>query len=293
MQKQAVDLMRVRIDANIGDLGVNFFQIGPVNIKPHPDVSLDILRLERKAASSPALLNLRPIICALLLILSSSTHAGEPTILGYTEPYKTITISAGDQGVISEMLTEEGAAVKEGQVLARLDTATLQAELEIARAESKLQATRLKRLTELAAAHRSTPDELDRAQTDLTIKEAQVRRIEAQIETRTMRSPVAGVVTEIKRDPSESVSAANPHVLTVVQVDKLIVNLFLPPTRAATFQAGATVQLRLLDEQTTTPAKVEFISPVTDPASGTTRVKFAIDNATGTHRSGGRCTIVE
>jgi RND family efflux transporter MFP subunit len=230
---------------------------------------------------------------AVCLFLLATARADEPAILGYTEPYKTITVSASEPGVIAEMLVEEGARAQKGQVLARLDTASLQAELEIARAEAKLQTTRLKRLEELAAANRSTPEELDRTRTDLTIKDAQTRKIEAQIETRTLRSPVDGVVTEIKRDPSEAVSAANPHVLTVVQVDKLIVNLFLPPARAATFQAGASVNLKLLDEQGTVPAKVEFVSPVTDSASGTVRVKFVIDNAGGTHRSGGRCTLAE
>ena len=219
--------------------------------------------------------------------------AEETTILGYAEPFKTITISSGEPGVIAEMLVEEGARVKKTQVLARLDIATLQADLDIAKAEAKLQTTRLKLLEDLSAAKRSTPEELERARTELTIKDAQMRKIEAQIETRTLRSPVDGIVTEIKRDPSEAISAANPHVLTVVQVDKLIVNLFLPPDRAATLSRGAMVNLQLLDEQATAPARVEFVSPVTDSASGTVRVKFVIENADGAHRSGGRCTLAE
>ena len=219
--------------------------------------------------------------------------AEDSSILGYTEPIKTITISSGEPGVIAEMLVEEGARVKKAQILARLDTAALQADLDIAKAEAKLQASRLRRLEDLSSANRSTPEELERARTDLTIKDAQRRKIEAQIETRTMRSPVDGIVIEIKRNPSEAVSAANPHVLTVVQVDKLIVNLFLPPDRAATLLPGATVKLQLLDERAAAPARVEFVSPVTDSASGTVRVKFVIENAEGTHRSGGRCTLAE
>lgn len=221
----------------------------------------------------------------------SILRAEDPAILGYTEPYKTITVSSGEQGVIAEMLVEEGSVVEEKQILARLDTAALIAERDIAQAEARLQATRLKRLEELAAANRSTPEELDRARTDLTIKQAQTRKIEAQIETRTLRSPVAGVVTEIKRDPSEAVSAANPHVLTVVQIDKLIVNLFLPPARASAFKVGDEVPLRLLDEKAPATGKVEFVSPVTDAASGTVRVKFVIANSQGEHRSGGPCTL--
>jgi multidrug efflux pump subunit AcrA (membrane-fusion protein) len=108
-----------------------------------------------------------------------------------------------------------------------------------------------------------------------------------------LRSPVAGVVTEIKRDPSEAVSASSPHVLTVVQVDKLIVNLFLPPSRAASFRVGDEVPLRLLNEKAPVTGKVEFVSPVTDAASGTVRVKFVIDNSKGDHQSGAPCTLTD
>ena len=230
---------------------------------------------------------------AVFLFLLHTARADDPSILGYTEPIKSINMSSAEQGVIAEVLVEEGARVKKTQVVARLDTATLLAELDIAKAEAKLQTTRLKKLEELSSANRSTPEELDRARTDLVIKEAQTRKIEAQIEERTLRSPIDGVVTEIKRDPSEAVSAANPHVMTVVQVDKLIVNLFLPPARATCFKVGAATTLQLLDEKTTAPATVEFVSPVTDFASGTVRVKFVIENGDGTHRSGGRCTLGE
>jgi RND family efflux transporter MFP subunit len=226
--------------------------------------------------------------CALVAF---AAHA-EDCILGYTEPYRIITVSAAETGVIAEVLVEEGDAVKKGQILAKLDTATLNAELEIAKAEAKLQATRKQRLDELAGANRAAPEEVEKARADFTIKEAQVRKIEAMIETRLMRSPVDGIVTEIKRDPSEAVSAANPHVLTVVQIDKLTANLFLPPAKALQLKVGGEVAL-LLDEHEKVPGKIEFVSPVTDAASGTVRVKFAIENAGSAHRSGARCALAE
>jgi RND family efflux transporter MFP subunit len=218
-----------------------------------------------------------------------AVHADD--ILGYTEPYKIITVSASEPGVLAELLVEEGVNVKKNQVLARLDVAALSAELEIAKAEAQLQATRKQRLVELAQSSRATTDELDKAKTDFVIKEAQVRKTEAMIESRTMRSPVDGIVTEIKRDPSESVSVANPHVLTVVQIDKLTVNLFLPPATALQFKPGGMAHLRFEDGAPRVPATVEYISPVTDSASGTVRVKFAIDNAARQHRAGARCTL--
>src|SRR4051794_19668141 len=101
------------------------------------------------------------LVASLCLSGAASLHAEDPSILGYTEPFKTITMSSGETGVIAEMLVEEGASVKKSQVLARLDTATLQAELDIAKAEARLQATRCKRLEELSSANRSTPEEID------------------------------------------------------------------------------------------------------------------------------------
>jgi RND family efflux transporter MFP subunit len=217
--------------------------------------------------------------------------ADDSSALGYTEPYRLITVSAGEAGVIGEVLVKEGDRVKQGQVLARLDTAVLAAELEIARAEARLAATRRARVAELSQQTRVTPEESEKAATEVTIKEAQVRKIEAMIEARTMRSPVDGVVTEIKRDPSESVSVSSPHVLTVVQIDKLAANLFLPPARTATLKVGDRLDLTLLDTGATVSATVDFVSPITDAASGTVRVKFTIENAGGQLRSGARCTL--
>lgn len=235
------------------------------------------------------------LAAALLLRVAQPSQAGDETtasMLGYVEPYRIITVSAAETGVIAEVLVQEGDAVKKGQILAKLDTAPLQAELEIAQAESKLQSTRKQRIEELARDNRATPEELEKARTDLVIKEAQVRRIQANIEARLMRSPVDGLVNDIKRDPSEAVSSANPHVLTIVQIDRLAANLFLSPACALGLKAGAESAL-LLDDRDKVAATIEFVSPVTDPASGTVRVKFVIDNAAGQHRSGVRCALAQ
>lgn len=238
----------------------------------------------------------RPLLRSLLGFLLPMLGAGlvrGADVLGYTEPYKIITVSAAESGVIAELPVKEGDAVKAGQVLARLNTEVFVAELQIARAEATLAATRNDRVNELARAGKATPEEAEKAHTEMVVKDAQVRRISAQIENRTMRSPVDGVVTEVKRDPSEAVSPSQPQVLTVVQIDKLLVNLFLPPERARGLKPGAAAQLELLDPAEKIAATVEFVSPVIDPASGTVRVKFVIENPGGKYRAGARCTLAE
>ena len=52
---------------------------------------------------------------------------------GFTEPYRTINVSAAEQGVITTLFVKEGDTVHEGQLLATLDTDVLEATLEIAK----------------------------------------------------------------------------------------------------------------------------------------------------------------
>ena len=230
------------------------------------------------------------LLAPLLALLAFTARADVP---GYTEPYKTITVSAAEAGVIKELPVEEGNIVKQGQILARLDVAQLDAELDIAKIQAELQRTKVERLEELARSQRAAKEELERSRADLKIRDAEIRKIQAAIETRTMRSPVDGVVTDIKRDKSEAVSLSNPHVLTVVQIDRLIVNLFLPPFRAEELSIGGSATLVLGEKSQRVPAIVEFISPVTDAASGTVRVKFVMDNSAGKLRSGITAMLAE
>lgn len=205
---------------------------------------------------------------------------------GYTEPYKTITVSASEPGVIAEVLVEEGARVKKNQVVAKLDTAQHEAELDIAKTQTELQRVKVTKLEDIVRSQRISQDELDRARTDLKIRQAEVRKIQAVLDNRIMRSPVDGIVSEVKRDASEAVSLSNPHVLTVVQIDRLLVNLFLTPARAEQLKVAGSAALLLGEKAQPAVGIVEFISPVTDAASGTVRVKFVIENAKGEYRSG-------
>ena len=231
------------------------------------------------------------LLLAWIVPAVAASEDNESAVIGYTEPFRTVKVSAGEPGVIAELLVKEGAIVKEGQVLARLETNVTNSELEIAEAQVKQQETHLKRLEEMNKTSRVTPEELDRARTDLVIRNAEVKKYKAIIETRTMRSPVNGVVTDIKRDVAESVSASSPHVLTVVQIDKLNLNLYLSPKIARPLKLGAEARIRFVDDGVDAPARVDFVSPVTDSASGTVRVKFVIDNATGQYRGGVSCTL--
>ena len=114
----------------------------------------------------------------------------------------------GDTGRIAAVLVDSGDRVREGQVLARLDTATvapavgsLQAQLEEARANSAVVEADYRRAQAVAATGAFSQQEIDRRRASAVAAEARVKVVAAQLNEaqarlrRTeIRAPFAGVV---------------------------------------------------------------------------------------------------
>jgi HlyD family secretion protein len=105
---------------------------------------------------------------------------------GTVVPRQRVSISAEVPGVIREVCVEEGAKVRKGDVLIRLDDARFRADLEQARAalaQAEAQRDKLK-----AGA---LPEELDQARAALAEAEAKVRNLRGEVD-RAARALVGG-----------------------------------------------------------------------------------------------------
>lgn len=219
------------------------------------------------------------------------SKARASSLFAYTEPYRTIEVSAADAGILTALEVKEGDQVKKDQLLAKLDVGVIEQELNIAREELKLKESRFQKLKTLAGSGRASQDEFERAEAEYNIDRFKVQRMEAALERKILRSPVDGIVSKILREVSESVSAANPHVMTVVELDRLLVNIYVEPDQARNYVRGAMETLYSYSTKEAIPATVEFVSPVTDAATNTVRVKFVIDNSGGQFASGDRISL--
>ncbi len=236
----------------------------------------------------------------------------------FTEPYRTIKVSASDQGVIEKLLVKEGDEVHKGQVLALLDMEVLEASRDIAKAnmesvgkidstaaQVELRKERLKKLKELASDDSATPEEVLRAKTELSVAEAdylaakeeqrlkklEYARITAQIERRKIVSPIDGFVTTISKEISEFVSATDPVVMTVVQCDQLKAVFPISSTDAERFTPGEKIPVNIEGIAETVEGVVDTVSKVTDPESNSVRMKIVIANPQGRYRSGTACSL--
>ncbi len=221
------------------------------------------------------------------LLMGSAARAEEYT--SYTEPNRSLEISAAEAGIIQEVLVKEGQVVKTGEVLARLDMRGIQQQVDIAREEADSKRKRLEKLKELFTNKFSSQEEVEHAQSDVIIADLKLKLTEEMIERRTLRSPIDGIVTEMRFDLSESVGGANSHVATVVQVSPLRVQFNLKASDARKHKPGDELPLFFPDINATGQGRLEFISPVTTAVINTVRVTLVIPSSKPGLTAGMQC----
>ncbi|MCJ0761923.1 efflux RND transporter periplasmic adaptor subunit [Variovorax terrae] len=163
--------------------------------------------------------------------------------IGNVTAMASVTVKARIDGQLERVGFTEGQDVKAGQMLARIDPRTLQAQLQQAQAQKlKDQAqlanarTDLQRYTTLITQDAATQQQLDTqkalvAQLDAAVKtdEAQINYAQVQLDFTTIAAPISGRVGARLVDPGNIVHAADANGLVVInQIDPIAVVFTLP-----------------------------------------------------------------
>ncbi len=300
--------------------------------------SLDDLKIDRRAEDEPsrgylwiglALLVLLAAIGAYFFlheprkevtaIAARETELGSSgqTVLnasGYVTARRQATVSSKVTAKVLEVLIEEGMAVKEGQVLARLDASNTDASLKLAEAQLRAAKTALEETkVVLAEAHlrlertrRLVKDsvisqaELDRLQAETDSLEARLGRQREEelvaerslavwtqmIEDTVIRAPFDGIVTTKDAQPGEMISPVTAGggftrtgIGTVVDMSSLEIEVDVNESYINRVRAGQEVEA-ILDAYPdwTIPAKVIAIVPTADRDRATVRVRIGFES---------------
>jgi len=238
----------------------------------------------------------------------------------FTEPIETIKIASAESGIIGEVKVKRGDVVEADGLLFELDMSVLEASKRLAQAKANSRA-RLKaaqvefeaktkrhsQLVELQKEGAGSHEEVEKAYADVEVSKQAVeaiieeneqaaletKRIESQMELRRVRSPMKGIVIDIRKKAGEYVSSNDPHLATVVQLDTLRVVFYLPTARVVKIKQGDNAEILLTETKQHAKGLVEYVAPVTNADSGRVRVEVLIPNPNGEYRSGVRCRVLE
>lgn len=228
---------------------------------------------------------------------------------GRTSAYRIAEVRARVSGIVLKRLFDEGSEVTEGQALYTIDPAPYQAALDsaqavLARAEArlvsaKLQADRHEALFKASAISRQ---ELEDAEADLQVAQADVSAGKAAVQTASINleytrvlSPISGRIGSSQVTEGAYVQSGQSTLLaTVQQIDRLYVDVNQASTEVLrlrkALQSGklhsagqgageARVTLLLEDGSAYEHAgTLQFADITVDPSTGTVRLRALVPN---------------
>lgn len=241
------------------------------------------------------------------------------TIEAFTEPYRDIAVAASEMGTLSVIKVIEGDIVKQGDIIAVMDDDVLRASVEVARrsmsveglvksaqADLDMKKAEHQKLVELRDRDHASQQEVDRVETeiriaearllsvmeDLEVKELEYRRIESQLQQRSVRAPIDGVISELSREAGEFVSPSDPTIARLVQLDTLLIVFSVPLTQRNEVEKDQKVTLKIGVAEEVAEGIVEYVSPTSDSSNSSVRVKVRLPNADRHFQSGERTVLV-
>ena len=261
------------------------------------------------------------IILALfsLAACDAFAQAHEPAQLNCRiEPSIVVEMSSAVEGVISEVLVDKNDKVTKGQTLARLDASLEKATTDLRQAQAELSSDvdaqqlalefskrTLERVTNLYEKKAASSAELDKATTEHSIAAQQLqqaldrkrqaaleyKRALADLQRRSLVSPIDGVVIARHKEPGEHIDF--DPVLKLAQLDPLKVEVYAPANLYGMIKTGmsaiVTPELGLTD----TPYKAEVIlvDQVIDGPSNTFGIRLSFANPGNKLPSGLKCRV--
>ena len=209
-------------------------------------------------------------------------------------------IAAEVAGRVTEILVEEGSAVRAGEVVLTIDPErrnlerdSARARLDEARAQQREQQRDFDRVAELREKGVASESRREQAETALKLAGARVAAAEAELGVldRALRdarvaAPFDGMIARRLVSRGEYVTQGQ-KLFELVALDPIEVEFFVPEIDSSRVATGQTVDVRVApfpDESF--DGQVTIVSPTIDPRSRTLRVKAQLANRDGQLRPG-------
>jgi RND family efflux transporter MFP subunit len=217
--------------------------------------------------------------------VSSTESARDLVLSGTVEAERSWTLSFATAGTVQQVMVQEGAEVRRGQVLAQLSARSYQDALGIAKAKAG-QADDAYRRLEPMYKNKTLPEvkmvevETGREQARLMVSMAR----KAVADT-VLRAPEAGVIARRQAEPGMNMAPGLP-AFTLVQTKTMLATVPLPEKQIQRVSKGDRADVTVDALGRTIEGQVTEIGLSADILTRTYPVKVAISNTDGALRVG-------
>jgi RND family efflux transporter, MFP subunit len=221
-------------------------------------------------------------------------------VTGTLVPGHQADVASQASGRVMAVMVRPGDAVNEGDVLAQIDRAPLELQLNQQRAtadatRAQLVSSRqqLERTEELARQGLASPSALEQARSSTEALEANLAALDSAVASAelalanaTVKAPLTGIVASRSVDPGQTVQAGTP-LFNIVNLEQMEFEAAASVNSSARVAAGqsVTVSVTGLDGREFT-GEVSRVNPVAVSGTRTVPIYIALDNPEGALRGG-------
>jgi membrane fusion protein, multidrug efflux system len=207
--------------------------------------------------------------------------------IGTVAAVQGVTVSADLPGTVDRIGFESGRAVREGEVLALLDTRQEQAQLAAAESQRELAKANFDRMQGLLDEHVVSRAEFDQANAEYRQGDARVGEIKAAIARKTIRAPFSGLLGIRQVNLGQYLSAGTALV-TLQALNPIYVNFGVPQQAMSDVRAGRGVRVTEKDstDGVEFSGRITAIDSIVDSSTRNIQAQATLANPDGRLRPG-------
>lgn len=198
-------------------------------------------------------------------------------VSGSLLPDEEVKLSFESSGKITGIFFEEGAHVKKGQLLAKINDAPLQAELRKLEAQLKLMQDRLYRQRALLAKEAVSKEAFQEAEANLSTLYAEMDMEKAEIAQTELRAPFDGVIG-LRQVSLGAYATTSTQVATLTKTSPLKLEFNVPERYAGILSPGAELKFTVEGDLTPRTAKVYATNSQVDINTRTFTIRATYPN---------------
>ena len=214
------------------------------------------------------------------VVLSSTTISDEFFVSGSIIPDEEVDLSFETSGKIIDIFFKEGTRVSKGDLLAKINDAPLQAELNKLKAQLKLYTDRMYRQNALLEKEAVSQEAFQEAETNLATLQAEIDKVTANIEQTELRAPFDGIIG-LRQVSQGTYASPTTTIARLTKTNPLKIDFAVPERYAGTLKAGTNLTFTVEGDLDEKKAKIYALDSHVNRDTRTFSVRAMYDNSDG------------
>ena len=207
------------------------------------------------------------------------------TTTGTLLPWEAVDLRAEVAGRVTGLNFSEGSFVRQGQTLVSLDTDVLRAQIEGARTRRDLAQVQAQRRRELFEIGGLSRQELDQAESEARVLDAELAELAAEVRRRQVVAPFSGEIG-LREVSVGAYVAPGDRIATLRITGQLRLEFTVPERYLGRIREGEPVRFKVPGQEDSFVATIYATEPAIDPATRAFTVRARARNPGGVLKPG-------